>query len=72
MIERRCVYQSLTPDEWERAGIVPHDLFVDAGRHGYLGMAIPEQYGGGGADDFEPPRAKLRSRPVKLTGKSRA
>ncbi len=38
--------------EWERAGLVPHDLFVEAGRHGFLGMAIPEQYGGGGAEDF--------------------
>ena len=37
---------------FERDGIVPHDLFVDAGRHGYLGMAVPEQYGGGGVDDF--------------------
>jgi alkylation response protein AidB-like acyl-CoA dehydrogenase len=38
--------------EWERAGIVPHDLFVEAGRHGFLGMAVPEEYGGGGNDDF--------------------
>jgi alkylation response protein AidB-like acyl-CoA dehydrogenase len=38
--------------EWERAGIVPHELFAAAGRHGFLGMAIPEQYGGGGVDDF--------------------
>ncbi len=38
--------------EWEAAGIVPHDLFADAGRHGFLGMAVPEEYGGGGVDDF--------------------
>jgi alkylation response protein AidB-like acyl-CoA dehydrogenase len=38
--------------EWERAGIVPHELFAAAGRHGFLGMAIPERYGGGGVDDF--------------------
>ena len=38
--------------EWEKAGIVPHDLFVEAGKHGFLGMAIPEEYGGGGVDDF--------------------
>ena len=38
--------------EWEHAGIVPHELFAAAGRHGFLGMAIPEQYGGGGVDDF--------------------
>jgi alkylation response protein AidB-like acyl-CoA dehydrogenase len=38
--------------EWEKAGIVPHEVFAAAGRHGFLGMAIPEQYGGGGVDDF--------------------
>jgi alkylation response protein AidB-like acyl-CoA dehydrogenase len=38
--------------EYEKAGIVPHDLFAEAGKHGFLGMAIPEQYGGGGVDDF--------------------
>jgi alkylation response protein AidB-like acyl-CoA dehydrogenase len=38
--------------EWEQAGIVPHELFAAAGRHGFLGMAIPERYGGGGVDDF--------------------
>lgn len=39
-------------DEWDAAGIVPRELFAEAGRHGYLGMAIPEEYGGGGAADF--------------------
>jgi alkylation response protein AidB-like acyl-CoA dehydrogenase len=39
-------------EEWGAAGIVPHATFADAGRHGFLGMAIPEQYGGGGVDDF--------------------
>ena len=38
--------------EWEKAGIVPHDLFVEAGKHGFLGIAVPEEYGGGGVDDF--------------------
>ncbi|MGI8663501.1 MAG: acyl-CoA dehydrogenase family protein [Acidimicrobiales bacterium] len=38
--------------EWEAAGIVPHELFADAGRHGFLGMAIPEEHGGGGVEDF--------------------
>jgi len=38
--------------EWERAGIVPHALFTEAGRHGFLGMAIPEEHGGGGTVDF--------------------
>jgi alkylation response protein AidB-like acyl-CoA dehydrogenase len=38
--------------DWEKAGIVPHDVFVQAGSHGFLGMAVPEEYGGGGVDDF--------------------
>ena len=38
--------------EWEEAGIVPHDVFVEAGRHGFVGMNLPEEYGGGGTDDF--------------------
>ena len=38
--------------EWEAAGIVPHDVFVEAGKHGFVGMNLPEEYGGGGTDDF--------------------
>ena len=39
-------------EEWDAAGIVPRSLFADAGRHGFLGMSIPESFGGGGSDDF--------------------
>ena len=39
-------------DDWEHEGIVPHELFAKAGAAGFLGMAVPEQYGGGGVDDF--------------------
>jgi alkylation response protein AidB-like acyl-CoA dehydrogenase len=38
--------------EWERAGIAPREVFALAGRGGFLGMAVPEAYGGAGADDF--------------------
>ena len=38
--------------EWEAAGIAPRELYLAAGQYGFLGMAIPEQYGGGGANDF--------------------
>jgi alkylation response protein AidB-like acyl-CoA dehydrogenase len=38
--------------EWERAGIVPREVFALAGQGGFLGMAIPERYGGAGAEDF--------------------
>ncbi|MPZ67633.1 MAG: acyl-CoA dehydrogenase [Pseudonocardiaceae bacterium] len=38
--------------EWDAAGIVPRELFTKAGYSGFLGMAIPEELGGGGVDDF--------------------
>jgi alkylation response protein AidB-like acyl-CoA dehydrogenase len=38
--------------DWERAGIVPAELFREAGRSGFLGMSVPEEYGGGGVADF--------------------
>ena len=38
--------------EWERDGLVPREVYALAGRGGFLGMAVPEQYGGGGAEDF--------------------
>jgi alkylation response protein AidB-like acyl-CoA dehydrogenase len=38
--------------EWDSAGIVPRSLFGEAGRHGFLAMAVPEEFGGGGVDDF--------------------
>jgi alkylation response protein AidB-like acyl-CoA dehydrogenase len=38
--------------DWERAGITPREVFREAGRSGFLGMAVPEQHGGGGVADF--------------------
>ncbi len=39
-------------DEWDRAGLVDRELFTKAGKHGFLGMAVPEEHGGGGVPDF--------------------
>ena len=39
-------------DEWEKAGIVDRDVFAKAGALGFVGMAVPEEHGGGGVDDF--------------------
>jgi alkylation response protein AidB-like acyl-CoA dehydrogenase len=39
-------------DDWERAGAAPRELFRYAGDSGFLGMSVPEEYGGGGVDDF--------------------
>ena len=39
-------------DEWERAKIVDRGVWQEAGKQGFLGMAVPEEYGGGGNADF--------------------
>jgi alkylation response protein AidB-like acyl-CoA dehydrogenase len=51
---RRFIAAEAAPhnERWERAGIVDRELFTAAGAHGFLGMAVPERYGGGGVDDF--------------------
>jgi alkylation response protein AidB-like acyl-CoA dehydrogenase len=51
---RRFLDKEVVPHhlEWERAGLVPRELFTAAGRHGFLGINLPEKYGGGGVEDF--------------------
>jgi alkylation response protein AidB-like acyl-CoA dehydrogenase len=39
-------------DAWERAGQVDREVWVEAGKHGFLGFEVPEEYGGGGTRDF--------------------
>ncbi len=39
-------------DEFERAGIMDREIYAAAGKHGFVGMAVPERYGGGGTGDF--------------------
>ncbi|MFJ9446128.1 acyl-CoA dehydrogenase family protein [Kitasatospora sp. NPDC101235] len=39
-------------DRWEKAGIVDRSAWLAAGRQGLLGLAVPEEYGGGGTPDF--------------------
>ncbi|MFC8449764.1 acyl-CoA dehydrogenase family protein [Kitasatospora sp. NPDC057223] len=39
-------------DRWERAGIVDRSAWTAAGARGLLGLAVPEEYGGGGSQDF--------------------
>ncbi|MEI7992974.1 MAG: acyl-CoA dehydrogenase family protein [Actinomycetota bacterium] len=48
------VQKELSPNylDWEEAGIAPREIFATAGRYGFVGMAVPEQYGGGGTKDF--------------------
>jgi alkylation response protein AidB-like acyl-CoA dehydrogenase len=51
-LEREVVGEEGRYGDWERAGIVPREVFALAGRGGFLGMAVPERYGGAGAEDF--------------------
>ncbi|WP_326790703.1 acyl-CoA dehydrogenase family protein [Streptomyces sp. NBC_00151] len=39
-------------EKWEEAGRVDKSMFLAAGAQGFLGMAVPEEYGGLGVDDF--------------------
>jgi alkylation response protein AidB-like acyl-CoA dehydrogenase len=51
---RSFVTKEMAPHylEWESAGIAPRELFAAAGASGFTGMAVPEEYGGGGVEDF--------------------
>ncbi|WP_107486256.1 acyl-CoA dehydrogenase family protein [Streptomyces sp. 13-12-16] len=39
-------------ERWEKDGVVDREVWRSAGRRGLLGMAVGEEYGGGGTDDF--------------------
>ena len=39
-------------EQWEKDSIVPRELWTKAGALGLLGFMMPEEYGGGGIDDF--------------------
>ncbi|GAA0448109.1 acyl-CoA dehydrogenase family protein [Streptomyces stramineus] len=51
---RTFLTKEVTPHyaQWERDGIVSRDAWLAAGRQGLLGLAVPEEYGGGGNTDF--------------------
>lgn len=51
---RKFVAQEIAPhhEEWEKAGVVPRELWLKAGEFGFLGMDAPEEFGGGGVKDF--------------------
>ena len=39
-------------DQWEKEKIVDRGVWLEAGKQGFLSMAVPEEYGGGGNPDF--------------------
>jgi alkylation response protein AidB-like acyl-CoA dehydrogenase len=51
---RRWLTKEIAPkfDQWERDGIVPREVFAQAGANGFIGTQIPEELGGAGVDDF--------------------
>ena len=51
---RTFVDREMVPhrERWESSGIVDRALFTAAGANGFLGIDVPEEFGGGGVDDF--------------------
>ncbi|HKY15653.1 MAG TPA: acyl-CoA dehydrogenase family protein [Microthrixaceae bacterium] len=39
-------------EDWDRDGIVSRDVWLTAGRAGFLAFGVPESYGGQGVEDF--------------------
>jgi len=39
-------------EEWDRAGLIPRDVWRAAASVGVLGLRIPEEYGGAGVSDY--------------------
>jgi len=48
-IERELVPNA---EKWEKERIVDRSAFAAAGKYGLIGFNMPEEYGGGGSDDF--------------------
>lgn len=53
-------------EQYERDGITPRELWLAAGAQGFLGLTVPEQYGGGGTDDYR--FAAVMQEEVSYTG----
>jgi len=51
---RKFLEQEVAPfhEQWEKDKIVDREVWKKAGEQGFLGMAVPEEFGGGGVDDF--------------------
>jgi alkylation response protein AidB-like acyl-CoA dehydrogenase len=51
---RHFVEKEVAPyyEQWEKDGIVSREMWLKAGQQGFLGLSVPEEYGGAGTDDF--------------------
>jgi len=46
--------RSVVPNVEQHAAdkAIPRDFWVEAGKQGFLGLEVPEEYGGSGAEDY--------------------
>jgi alkylation response protein AidB-like acyl-CoA dehydrogenase len=53
-VVREFIAREVAPhaQAWEEAGIVDREVYRAAGKHGVIGFNVPEQFGGGGVNDF--------------------
>ena len=68
---RQFIDRRLVPnvEQWEPDRLVDRSAFAAAGKYGLIGFNMPEQYGGGGVDDFRFERGDRRGdRPLRRTG----
>jgi len=51
---RHFVEKEIVPynEQWEKDGIVSREMWLQAGQQGFLGLDVPEKYGGAGVNDF--------------------
>ncbi|WP_409484050.1 acyl-CoA dehydrogenase family protein [Arsenicicoccus dermatophilus] len=51
---REFVERSLVPraEEMIREHVIPRDIWEEAGRQGFFGLCVPEEFGGAGIDDY--------------------
>lgn len=51
---RHFVEKEIVPynDQWEKDGIVSREMWLKAGKQGFLGLSVPEKYGGADIHDF--------------------
>ncbi|MGV9408612.1 acyl-CoA dehydrogenase family protein [Nocardia sp. NPDC003693] len=54
LLVRDFVKQKIVPDyaDWEKAGLMPRDVFTAMGELGMLGIALPQEHGGAGLRDY--------------------
>ncbi|WP_326818559.1 acyl-CoA dehydrogenase family protein [Streptomyces sp. NBC_01762] len=54
LLVREFLTREVVPlyEAWRNAGLVPRELFTSLGKLGIIGTSLPEEFGGGGQDDY--------------------